>query len=70
MKQITFTGDVVFKKHFSQSCLCENLLSEQIVNFLSSSDYTVVNVEGAISSKLVRTEKSLTHAKPFECVGE
>ena len=69
MTQIAFTGDVAFTKHFSHSCSDENLLSERIVKFLSSSDYTVVNVEGAVSSNSVRTDKPLTHANPSECVG-
>ena len=68
MTQIAFTGDVAFTKHFSQSCSDENLLSEEIVNFLSASDYTVVNVEGAIASNSTRTDKPLTHANPVECV--
>lgn len=68
MTQIAFTGDVAFTKHFSKSCSDEKLLSEQIVKFLSSSDYTVVNIEGAIASNSVRNDKPLTHANPYECV--
>ncbi len=68
MTQIAFTGDLAFTKHFSNSCNDENLLSDKVVEFLSSSDYTVVNVEGAISSGAARTDKPLTHANPFECV--
>ena len=68
MTQIAFTGDVAFTKHFSNSYKDEHLLSEKVINFLSSSDYTVVNVEGAISSGATRTDKPLTHANPEECV--
>ena len=69
MTQIAFTGDVAFTKHFSKSCSDDNLLSEKIVNFLSSSDYTLVNVEGAVASNETRSDKPLTHANPLECVG-
>ena len=68
MTQIAFTGDLAFTKHFSKAYSDENLLNDKIVNFLSSSDYTVVNVEGAIASNTVRTDKPLTHANPSECV--
>ena len=68
MSSIAFTGDIAFTKFFSQSCFDNNLLSEQVVSFLSSSDYTVVNMEGAVSSGEVRSDKPLTHANPFECV--
>lgn len=67
MTQIAFTGDVAFTKHFAQSCTDEKLLSKEIVDFLSQSDYTVVNVEGAVSSGTIRTDKPLTHANPEGC---
>lgn len=68
MVQVAFTGDVAFSKHFSQSCLDEKLLSDKVEAFLSESDYTVVNVEGAISSGVLRSDKLLTHANPHECL--
>ena len=68
MTQIAFTGDLAFTKHFSNSCTDENLLDEKIVSFLSKSDYTVVNVEGAISSNTIKTDKPLTHANPSDCI--
>ena len=46
MTQIAFTGDVAFTKHFSASCDDEALFDNEIISFLSSSDYSVVNVEG------------------------
>lgn len=55
MTQIAFTGDVAVTKHFSNSYKDEHLLSEKILNFLSSSDYTVVNVERAVSSGSMRS---------------
>ena len=68
MSTIAFTGDIAFTKFFSQSCSDENLLSEKVVDFLASSDYTVVNMEGSVSSGEVRSDKPLTHANPPECV--
>lgn len=68
MTQIAFTGDLAFTKHFSKSCGDENLFDEKIVSFLAQSDYTVVNVEGAISSGAVKSDKPLTHANPPQCV--
>lgn len=70
MTQIAFTGDVAFTKHFSESSYDENLFDNNIISFLSSSDYTVVNVEGAVSSLPKRTDKPLTHANPIDCVNQ
>lgn len=68
MTQIAFTGDLAFTKYFSKSCRDKKMLSEKIVSFLSGTDYTVVNVEGAVSSDTVKSDKPLTHANPPECV--
>lgn len=68
MTQIAFTGDIAFTKYFSNSCTDNNLLDEKIVNFLSSSDYTVVNMEGAVNNGPTEADKPLTHANPMECV--
>ena len=68
MSTISFTGDIAFTKFFSESCFDKNLLSENVTNFLSSSDYAVVNMEGSVSSGEVRSDKPLTHANPPECV--
>ena len=68
MVQIAFTGDMAFSKHFSQSCMEPNLLSEKVEKFLSESDYTVINVEGAVSSGDLRSDKPLAHANPYDCL--
>lgn len=68
MTQIAFTGDLAFSKHFSGKFTDEKLLSDEIVEFLSTSDYTVVNVEGAVSTEKASAEKPLLHANPVECV--
>ena len=61
MTQIAFTGDIAFTKYFSNSCDDKNLLDEEIVQFFSSSDYTVVNMEGAVSNSPTEVDKPLTH---------
>ena len=68
MTKIAFTGDVAFTKYFSNSCNDEKLLNKDIINFLSSADYTIINVEGAVSSGPISAEKDLTHANPPECI--
>ena len=68
MTKIAFTGDVAFTKHFSGTFADENLLDREIVDFLSSSDYTVVNMEGAVNNGPIQADKPLTHANPVECV--
>lgn len=68
MTRLAFTGDIAFTKYFSSSCTDKTLLDERIVDFLSSSDYTVVNMEGAVNSGPTEADKPLTHANPPECV--
>lgn len=68
MTNIAFTGDIAFSKHFSGKFTDEKLLSDEIVEFLSSSDYTVANVEGAVSSEKASADKPLLHTNPAECV--
>ena len=68
MTKIAFTGDLAFSKHFSGKFSDEKLLSDEIVEFLSSSDYTVVNVEGAVSAEKASADKALVHSNPVECV--
>ena len=69
MTQLAFTGDIAFTKYFSNSCYDKDLLSERIVDFLSSSDYTVVNMEGSIFDGTATADKPLTHANPSACLG-
>lgn len=68
MTRIAFTGDAAFSKYFAKSCLREELLSDEVCRFLAESDYTVVNVEGAVSSGALRSDKPLAHANPHECL--
>lgn len=68
MTQIAFTGDIAFTKYFSNSSADANLMDGKIADFLSSSDYTVVNMEGVVSDGPANADKPLTHANPMECV--
>ena len=68
MTQIAFTGDIAFTKYFQNSCNDDKLLSEKIVNFFTETDFTVVNVEGAVSSLPISVAKDLTHANPPESI--
>jgi len=50
MTQLTFTGDIAFSKYFTGRANDENLLSDEILTFLSDSDHVVAYVEGPISN--------------------
>ncbi len=58
MTTISFTGDIAFSHYFNDSWDNKFLLSDEIVQFLGTSDYTVLNLEGAV----VPAETSV---KPF-----
>ena len=45
---IAFTGDIGFDRYMDKRWKDENLLSKEIVEFLTSSDHVVANVEGAL----------------------
>ncbi len=69
MKKIAFTGDLGFSsKYFRGTCNKENLLDRKLIDYLSDSDYTVVNVEGCISDGTSFASKPIVHANPPECV--
>lgn len=70
MKKIAFTGDLGFSsKYFRGTCEREDLLAKELTEYLSDSDYTIVNVEGCISDGNSTADKPLVHANPPECVG-
>ena len=69
MKRIAFTGDLGFSsKYFKGTYDKENLLDEEIVSFLSDSDYTVVNVEGSVTAGKAEAVKPIAHSNPPECL--
>ena len=48
-EKIAFTGDLGFSsKYFRGTCHKEGLLDKKIIDYLSDTDYTVVNVEGCV----------------------
>lgn len=69
MKRIAFTGDLGFSsKYFRGTYNREDLLHPSLIDYLSDSDYTVVNVEGCVSAGKASAGKPLVHANPPECV--
>lgn len=69
MKRIAFTGDLGFSsKYFRGTYNKEDLLHPSLVEYLSDSDYTVVNVEGCMGSGKSSANKPLVHANPPECI--
>ena len=67
MTKIAFTGDVAFSKHF-QNTLGPDLLSDEVVNFLTEADHVVVNVEGSMTVPNFQGGKSLYHVNNPEGV--
>lgn len=61
MLSVSFTGDIAFSKHFKNAYEKENLLSDKIIEFLSSSDYTVANVEAPVTDMAISAVKPLVH---------
>ena len=68
MTTIAFTGDVGFSKYFKDGYKKEDILSKEVVDFLASTDYTVVNVEGAVSNITSTATKPLVHTNNPEMV--
>lgn len=62
MTTIAFTGDIAFSKYFRDSWQDEELMSPEIVSFLSGSDHCIANVEGPLFDGGTSTAKLLNHA--------
>ena len=62
MTTFCFTGDTAFSKIFKDSYANEKLFSNEIEDFLTSSDYTVVNVEGPLTFNKDVSGKDLVHS--------
>lgn len=62
MASIAFTGDIAFSKYFADSFDDPNLISEELVNFLTASDYVVPNVEGALTASTKKRGDASTPA--------
>lgn len=68
MTTIAFTGDTAFSKIFKDSYKNEQLFSNKITDFLTSSDFNVVNVEGPLTLKSDVSGKDLVHSASPDCV--
>lgn len=69
MKRIAFTGDLGFSsKYFRGTYNKEDLLHPSLVEYLSDTDYTVVNVEGCLFKGEGSAAKPIVHANPPECI--
>ena len=68
MKKIAFTGDLGFSsKYFRGTYNKEDLLDKELTDYLSDTDYTVVNVEGCVAEPSYSASKPIVHANPPEC---
>lgn len=69
MKKIAFTGDFGFSsKYFRGTYDKEDLLDASLIEYLSDTDYTVVNVEGCVGNIKPSADKPLVHTNPPECL--
>ncbi len=69
MKKVAFTGDLGFSsKYFRGTYDKEDVLHPSLVEYLSDSDYTVVNVEGCLFKGQGSANKPIVHANPPECI--
>ena len=65
MTTIAFTGDIAFSGYFKDK-YNDAILDEKIISFLKESDYTVANVEGAITD--IESDEEFNHANPSETI--
>ena len=65
MVSVSFTGDISFSKHFT-GAYERDFIHEDVVKFLSSSDHVVANVECAVTSGDINSDRTLNHATPPE----
>ncbi len=69
MTSISFTGDIAFSKYFKDSWSDDKLICEELIDFLHSADYTVANVEGAMTDRVMtrgNDTSTLAHASSPE----
>ena len=62
MTEIAFTGDIAFSKYFKDAWSSSELIDSELIEFLSSADYTVPNVEGALTAGDMKRGDSSTPA--------
>ena len=71
-RTITFTGDIGFDKYMDKKWEDEELISDEVLDFLRDTDNLVINVEGPLSQqeKIVRENgvTALTHSMNPEAI--
>lgn len=66
MTSIVFTGDIAFSKYFAKSYEKKDLMDQEIVDFLQSSDHVVANIEAPVTAGDIKSERKLNHVNPPE----
>lgn len=60
MTSISFTGDIAFSKYFKDKWK-EDFLDEKVVEFLTSSNHVVANVEAPLTARTVDSDREINH---------
>ncbi|MBO7276244.1 MAG: CapA family protein [Clostridia bacterium] len=68
MTKIAFTGDFAFTKYFAPYVRSDDVISQEIRDYLCDSDHTVVNVEGAVQTAETNEIGTFVHANPKDIV--
>lgn len=68
MATIAFTGDIAFSKYFADGWKRDDLIADDVVEFLSTTDYTVPNIEAPITEGTIQSTRALNHTNPPGCM--
>ena len=68
MTKIAFTGDFAFTKYFADCCYKDDVISQEIQQYLCDADHTVVNVEGAVRTAESDNIGTFVHVNPKDIV--
>jgi len=68
MTKIAFTGDFAFTKYFAEHCYKDDVISQEIRDYLCDSKHTVVNVEGAVRTAESDNLGTFVHVNPKDIV--
>ena len=67
---IAFTGDIAFSKYFAEGWQREDLMDQEIVDFLSSADHVAANIEAPVTDgSFTGKAGSLTHVNSPKVIG-
>ena len=61
METVIFTGDIAFSGYFKEKYNQDKIISEEIYDFLKSSDNVVANIESPITNKMIESDRPLNH---------